>query len=87
MRNSLHRLSVRVAGAIRTIPTLHLVRFATSIGGGTGGRVHLVFDPNNLRKVSRRRLRPLVQVVRGPLGEQLEIDLNDHVGYNIFMRG
>lgn len=44
-------------------------------------------DPNHLRRRLDAALVPLRHPVEGLFGEQYEINLNDHIGWNIFMRG
>lgn len=45
------------------------------------------FDPNDVRKISDRKFPPLYAVVEAALGERLRVNINDHIGWHIFVYG
>jgi FkbM family methyltransferase len=83
-------------GGIFRSPTI-LKRVKRVIGppdaplGGWRDRVVTVFrvgfDPDEISKHTRRNLRPKYLPVEGLLGASYSVDVNDHIGWNIFVKG
>ncbi len=49
--------------------------------------IEMLFDPNSIRRHSRLAIPTRYVPVRGKLGEQLRVNLGDHIGWNIFLNG
>jgi FkbM family methyltransferase len=45
------------------------------------------FDPGEISKQTRLNLRPKYLPVEGLLGEKYSVDVNDHIGWNMFVKG
>lgn len=60
----------------------YLYRFKPLVGA-----INFLFDPNSIRKHTAHSIPAMYVNVRGRLGEQLRVNLGDHIGWNIFLTG
>jgi FkbM family methyltransferase len=52
-----------------------------------GAALHTGFEPNALRTASNVVFRPKYLDVLGTFGERYRVDVNDHIGWNVFLKG
>ena len=93
MENILNIVFYYVGGLLRQSFVLHAVRSlenSATISSVFPHSLHFLsvhFDPNNIRKYSKLYLKPKYLPRQGILGERFILNVNDHIGWNIFVRG
>jgi FkbM family methyltransferase len=85
-----------IGGFARMSPVLRaaqiILRWCDSGGPGgwrarLGSVLHPGFEPNIIRTKLSIEFRPKHVRMRGRFGERYMVDVNDHIGWNIFLRG